>query len=179
MSQISQSYALALYDLAREEVLAEDILLQLDVLAQGFDQEPAFVRLLSASNISKEERCRILDDSFRGKVHPYVLNFLKILTEKGYMRHFSDCCRDYRDQYNRDNGILPVQAVTAVALTAQQTSSLMKKLADMTGKKVDLTNRVDPDCLGGVRLVYDGKCVDGTVRGRLDSISAMLKNTIL
>ena len=179
MSQISQSYALALYDLAKEEVLAEDILLQLDVLAQGFDQEPAFVRLLSAPNISKEERCRILDDSFRGKVHPYVLNFLKILTEKGYMRHFSDCCRDYRDQYNRDNGILPVQAVTAVALTAQQTSSLMKKLADMTGKKVDLTNRVDPDCLGGVRLIYDGKCVDGTVRGRLDSISAMLKNTIL
>lgn len=179
MSQISQNYALALYDLAKEESLSEQLLSQLDVLAEGFGSEPTFTRLLSAPNISKEERCHILDDSFRGKVHPYVLNFMKILTEKGYMRHFSDCCREYRDQYNRDNGILPVQAVTAVGLTQQQTQSLTEKLTAMTGKKVDLTNKVDPDCLGGVRLIYDGKCVDGTVRGRLDSIGAMLKNTIL
>lgn len=179
MSQISQSYAQALYDLAKEESLTEQFLSQLGVLAEGFGSEPAFVRLLSAPNISKEERCHILEDSFRDKVHPYVLNFMKILTEKGYMRHFSDCCRDYRDQYNRDNGILPVQAVTAVELTQQQTLSLTEKLTAMTGKKVDLTNKVDPDCLGGVRLIYDGKCVDGTVRGRLDSIGAMLKNTIL
>ena len=179
MSQISQSYAQALYDLARDESLTEQLLLQLDALAEGFAGEPTFVRLLSAPNISKEERCRILDDSFRDKVHPYVLNFMKILTEKGYMRHFSDCCRDYRDQYNRDHGILPVRAVTAVALTAQQTRSLTEKLTEMTGKKVELTNTVDPDCLGGVRLAYDGKCVDGTVRGHLDSISAILKNTML
>ena len=179
MSQISQSYAQALYDLAKDESLTEEILSQLDVLAESFGGEPTFIRLLSVPNISKEERCRILDEGFRNKVHPYVLNFMKILTEKGYMRHFSDCCKEFRNQYNLDNGILPVRAVTAVALTPQQAQSLTEKLTAMTGKKVDLTNKVDPECLGGVRLIYDGKCVDGTVRGRLDNISTMLKNTIL
>ena len=55
---------------------------------------------LYESEMPKEERVRILDDSFRGKLHPYVLNFLKILTEKGYMRHFSDCCKAFEESYN-------------------------------------------------------------------------------
>ena len=49
----------------------------------------------------------------------------------------------------------------------------------LTDKTVELTNRIDPACLGGVRLDYDGKRVDGTVRSRLDAIHNMLKNTVL
>ena len=120
-----------------------------------------------------------MDEAFRGKVHPYVLNFLKILTEKGYMRHFADCCKEYRTAFNRDHGILDVCAVTAVPLTDDQTERLTQQLAKVTGKTIDLYNRIDPACLGGIRLDYDGKRVDDTVSHRLESISALLKNTVL
>ena len=56
---------------------------------------------------------------------------------------------------------------------------LQEKLQQVTGKTVQLQNRVDPDCLGGVRLDFDGKSVDGTVKNRLDAIGNMLKNTVL
>ena len=56
---------------------------------------------------------------------------------------------------------------------------LSQKLQAVTGKTIDLCNRVDPSCLGGVRLDYDGKRVDDTVSHRLGSISALLKNTVL
>jgi len=72
-----------------------------------------------------------------------------------------------------------VQAVTAVPLTEAQHGRLAEKLAKLTGKTVELTNRVDPSVLGGVRLDYDGKRVDGTVQSRLDSIRDLLKNTVL
>ena len=49
----------------------------------------------------------------------------------------------------------------------------------MTGKQVRLENVIEPDCLGGVRLEYDGKRVDDTIRHRLDAVHSMLKNTIL
>ena len=178
MTQIANAYAQGLYDLAKDENLTETVLQQLWVLREAFEGEPAFCRLLSAANISKQERVSVLDDSFRGKVHPYVLNFLKILTERGYIAHFSDCCKAYRDQYNEDHGILPVKAVTAVPLTPAQTEKLTAKLTEITGKTVELINRVDPQCLGGVRLDYDGKRVDGTVKSRLDGIGAALKNTV-
>jgi F-type H+-transporting ATPase subunit delta len=179
MTQIGSAYGEALFSLARDEKLDSDILQQLLVLDSSFSQEPDFVRLMGAPNIGKEERCGILDQSFRGRVHEYVLNFLKILTEKGYFRHFPACVRAYRECYNEAHNILTVTAVTAVALTDAQSKKLSAKLSRLTGKTVELVNRVDSACIGGVRLDYDGKRVDDTVSNRLSKLGSLLKNTVL
>lgn len=179
MTRVGVAYAQGLYTLAKEEGLTEEILEELKVLSQSFAQTPEFLRLLAAPNVSKAERTGILDESFRGKVQPYVLNFLKLLTEKGYIRHFSHCCDAYREQYNADHGILVVKAVSAVALSDAQKAQLTRKLQIMTGKTVELSCRVDPAVLGGIRLDYDGKQVDGTVKSRLDTVGSLLKNTVL
>ncbi len=179
MTQVGNVYGEALYDLARSENLDEQILGELGVLRASFAQEPAFLRLLATPNISKEERCQIIDSSFRDQVHPYLLNFLKILTQKGYPRHFSDCIDAYRAHYNADHGILPVEAVSAVALSEDQSARLCEKLSQITGKTIELTNRVDPDVLGGIRLDYDGKRLDDTVSHRLEAIRSLLNTTVL
>ena len=179
MTQVGSVYGEALYTLALEESITKQLLEELNVLRGAFCENPDFIRLLSSPNLSKQERCTVLDDSFRGKVHPYVLNFMKILTEKGYMKHFDHCCAAYEDHYNQDNGILPVTAITAVALTAGQSAKLSEKLSRATGKQVKLLNKVDPTVLGGVRLDYDGKRLDDTVSHRLDAIRGLLKDTVL
>ncbi len=172
-------YGQALYSLASEEQLSGEILEQLTVLDNSFQQEPKFLRLLAAPNVPVQERCQLLDTCFRGQVHPYVLNFLKLLTEKAVIKHFSDCLTAYRRQYNRDHNILPVTAVTAVPLSEQQSQRLAEKLSQITGKTAQLHNRIDPDCLGGVRLDYDGKRVDGSVATRLEAVRKKLQNTVL
>ena len=179
MTEVGNVYGLALYDLAKSEDLTEQILKQLDVLSTSFREEPEFIKLLNSPALTKQERCQILDDGFRGKLQPYLLNFLKILTEKGYIRHFFHCCDAYRQQYHQDHGILPVTAVTAVAITPDQEGKLKEKLESLTGKTVELHCRIDPACLGGVRLDYDGKRLDDTVAHRLDAIRTLLKNTVL
>lgn len=179
MTDAGSVYGQALYDLALSEGLTQSIRDQLEVLRQSFEAEPDFIRLLSTPALSKEERCQILDNSFRGKLQPYLLNFLKILAEKGYMRHFSDCCDAYRDCYNRDNDILPVKAVAAIPLTDDQQKRLQDKLSALTGKTIDMDIRIDPGVLGGIRLDYDGKRLDDTVSHRLDMIRNVLKNTVL
>ncbi len=179
MTEAGSVYGQALYDLAVSEGLSKVILDELTILRQSFEKEPDYIRLLCSPTLTKEERCQILDDSFSGKIQLYLLNFMKILTEKGYMRHFSDCCAAYRDCYNRDNGILPVRVVTAVALTANQQKRLSEKLASITGKTIALDLRIDANVLGGIRLDCDGKRLDDTVAHRLDAIRNTLKNTVL
>lgn len=179
MSEIANTYAEALFTLAYDEGLDTPIGQQLSGLQQAFTQEPDFVRLLSNPALPKQERCRILDESFRGEVQPYVLNFLKILTEKGYMRHFDRCCQVYRNHYNRAHDILPVIATTALPLNTTQQTRLQEKLSGLTGKTVELHNRVDAAVLGGIRLDYDGTQMDDTLRHRLDAVGALLQNTVL
>lgn len=179
MSQAANTYAQALYDLAKDEGIGQRLLEELALLKNVFTENPEYSKLLSAPDLPKQERCGILDDTFRGRVHPYVLNFLKILTEKGYIRQFPACCDAYRGFYNEDSGILVVKAVSAVALSREQTERLTSKLEATTGKQIDLRCSVDAAMLGGLRLSYDGKQMDGTVKNRLDAIGRLLKNTVL
>ena len=179
MTQAANTYAQALYGLAKDEGLAASVLEEMMLLKTVFAQNPQYSKLLSAPDLPKQERCGILDEAFRGRVHPYVLNFMKILTEKGYIRQLPDCCDAYRGFYNEDNGILVVKAVSAVALTQAQAQKLIAKLEAITGKKIDLQCSVDAASLGGLRLSYDGKQVDGTVKSKLDAIGKLLKNTVL
>ena len=172
-------YGQALYDLAAEENLTAPILEQMRALADSFRAEPDFIRLLSSPTLSKEERCGILDDSFRSHIHIYLLSFLKILTERGYMRAFDQCFRSFTENYYADNNMLEVTAVTAVPLTEKQRLALTDKLTAITGKTILLQSRVDPACMGGMRLDYDGQRLDDTVSHRLDSIRDLLKNTVL
>ncbi len=178
MTEVGTSYGNALYTLAKDEGLAASIQKELTSLCRGFEAEPGFCALLSNPALTKDERCRILDDSFRGKVHPYVLNFMKILTEQGYMRHFSDCCQVYTGAFYDDEGILPVTAVTAVAMTEAQAETLRRKLGQITGKRILLDNKIDTAVLGGVRLDYEGKRLDDTVSHRLDAIRELLTKTV-
>ncbi len=179
MTPVAQNYGQALYCLALEEGLSLEISQELAALQEGFRAEPEYLRLLSSPALTKAERCQVLDDSFRNRVQPYVLNFLKLLTEKGYIRHFDGCCKVYAELYDLDNGILPVTAVTALPLEDSQRKRLQEALAAKTGKTIRLNCRVDKACLGGIRLEYDGKLVDDTLLHRLDSIGAVLKNTVI
>ena len=179
MTEVGSVYGESLYELAKEENLTKLIGEQAAVLQQSLQQEPDFIRLLSSPNLTKAERCQVLDDSFRDRIHRYLLNFLKILTEKGYMRYFSDCCDAFMAHYDQDNGILRVNAVSAVELSDQQKDKLKAKLSGITGKEIALRTRIDPRVLGGIRLDYDGQRLDDTVSHRLDAIRSVLNKTVL
>ena len=88
MTEAGSVYGQALYDLAKAENLSETIDGQLSALAESFRQEPDFLKLLKSPNLSKEEKCQVLDRSFQKECHPYVVNFLKILVEKGELKPF-------------------------------------------------------------------------------------------
>ena len=163
-------YGGSLYDLAAEEGLESRILEELDAAAALLRDDPEYLHLLSIPSIPKKERCGLLDQALRGQVHPYVLNFLKILCEKGTLRELPGCARAYRVRYNQAHGILEAVAVSAVPMTEQQTARLHEKLEAVTGRQIDLKTKVDPAVLGGIRLDLEGTELDGTVKNRLASL---------
>ena len=170
MTETAKMYGGSLYDLAAEEGLETRILGELDEVQQLLKQNPDYLRLLSTPSIPKKERCGLLDEALRGQVHLYVLNFLKILCEKGTLRELSGCARAYRIRYNQAHGILEAMAISAVPLTEQQRAALHAKLESLTGKTIDLKTKVDAKVLGGIRLDLEGTELDGTVQNRLAAL---------
>lgn len=179
MTQTSTIYGKSLYDLAAEENLTEEITRECEEVEEMFRSYPDYVTLLSEPSIHKKERLHLIDEAFGDAVHPYVLNFLKILTEKGMVREFGACTRQIRKLYNRDHGIADAVVTSAVPLSADQKQALQAKLEQLSGKKVILTEKTDPGVLGGLRVEIDGRLLDGTVETRLRELRKRLDNTVM
>jgi len=176
VTELSREYGEGLYSLCVEEALASEALEQLIALKALFRENPDFCRLVSNQALSKAERVGILDNALRGQVHPYVLNFLKILCERGIVSEFEGCVDAFHTFYNRDNGVVEAVVTTSVPLDEVRRQQLMEKLRSMTGKQIQLIEKVDEAVVGGVLLEMEGKRYDNTLRHRLNTMRQMLNS---
>lgn len=179
MTGTEQVYGGSLYELAKEERLDKELLEQMQAVLAILDETPEYWRFLSTVSISKKERCDGLEEAFGGRIHPYLLNFMKILTENGTIGQLKGCAAEYGRRYDADHGIVEVRAVTAVPLKEALRQKLLEKLQTALGKTVRLDCAVDPACMGGVLLQLPGRQVDGTIRHRLEALSQSLKTNVL
>jgi F-type H+-transporting ATPase subunit delta len=179
VTELAKRYGGAFYELAAEEGLELRLLEEVDFTVSCFREEPDYLRLLSAPNLPKKERCGLLDEAFGSALHPYTVNFLKLLCEEGILRELSGCARVYRTCYNKAHDVLEVTATSAAPLDEAAQEKLKAKLSASTGKTIDLTVKVDPALLGGIRLDMDGVQVDGSVRHRLDTLRRSISDVVM
>lgn len=178
MTELANRYGGSLYELAAEEALTDSILQELTLAESCCKQEPDYLRLLQMPNIPKKERCGLLDQAFAG-MHPYVVNFLKILCEENLLGELSGCLEAYRQRYNKDHGILEATVTSAIPLSDDERAKLLASLQAKTGKIIRLTEKTDPSVLGGLRLDLAGERLDGTVQRRLELLRDDIANVVI
>ena len=175
MTEFGREYGDGLYALCAEESITDEVLQQLAELKELFRQNPDFIRLLSNMSLPRSERTGIADRALKGQVHPYVLNFVKLLVERGAVYEFDSCESAYRESYQADHRISEAQVTTAKPLTDEQRRRLVEKLRQMTGKEIQLHELTDPSVMGGVLLELDGRRYDNTIRRRLGDIRLAIR----
>ena len=176
MTELAREYGDGLYALTEEENISTDVLQEMLMLSRLFREEPDFTRLLGNMSLSKDERVKILDSVLRGQVHIYLLNFLKILCERGALNEYEGCLAAFKTLYNQAHGIVEATVTTAVPLDDEQRARMSEKLSKMTDKLVVLNEKIDESLIGGVLLEMNGQRYDNTLKNRLKSIhSAMVQ----
>lgn len=174
MTAAEKEYATALYQLSREENQVEEIREGLALACQAMGDAPEYVKLLQNPALPKAQRLELLDEAFRDAVPGYVLNFLKILCEKSALGILDGCRKAFLALYYEERNILPVTATSAQPLSEAQRAGLKEKLGKATGKTVLLNERVDETLLGGMKVEYAGKELDGSVAGRMERLRRIL-----
>lgn len=173
MTALEKEYGDALYSLAMEENCLDEALEGLTLAVNALQADPGYLTLVQNPALPKEERLGLLDQAFAG-VHPYVMHLLKLLCERSALTLAAGALEQFRSLLYQERGILPVEAVSAVPLTPEQQEALRDKLAAKTGKTILLENKLDPSILGGIKLRYEGKELDGTAAGRLSALRRAL-----
>lgn len=77
MKNTAQSYAAALYELAREEKEEKRILDDLSVVSEVFAAEENYLKLLNSYAVEKAEKDKLANDAFGGKFKRIQCEFYK------------------------------------------------------------------------------------------------------
>ena len=172
------SYGRALYELSAEEGIEESVRDQLRVICEALEREPSYRNLMDTPAVSSEEKCCLLREAFAG-AEELLCNFLCILCEKRSFYSLPACTKAFGAAYDEAHSILRATALTACPMEERQKAALVKKLSAMTGKTVELDNRIDPALIGGIRLRYGGVQLDDTIQSRLDTLRKSLAEAIV
>jgi len=172
----AKEYGYALYDLAAEEGLEQEIEKEFSEIALVFESNHDFMKLLSNPRISTSERIQVLDDVFGNRIQPYLLYLLKIFTEKRDVALIPLVFHEFKNKYYNEKNILLVTAISAVELNEEQKQRIIGKLEKLKNKTIILENQVDKTCIGGIRLEYPGHMIDASIKNRFKKLQHEIKN---
>ena len=179
MTERAGVYGGSLYDLAAEEQLTESIKDQLLGLKAIFRENPEYLRLLAEPAIKRQERLDMIDKALSGSCEKYLINFIKLLCERGLLGEFEGCCDTFVKRFNADHNIAEAVVTSAVKLSDAQLASLKAKLEAKSGKTVSLTQKTDPKVLAGLKVELEGVQLDGSLSGRLSSIGRKIEEAVI
>ena len=175
---VSERYALSLYEVAKDEKQEIGYLEELTAVCGVFRETPDFLKLLTTPSIAFEDKQNVLKRVFEGRIQPFLLNFLMLITEKGRVGLIFEMREAYKEQYYFENNIAEVCAVTAVPMSDALREKLKNKMQAVTGRQVVLETSVDPEIIGGIVVKVNNEQFDTSLRTRISEIAARLTNTI-
>ena len=175
MSVVGDRYAESLFDLAKEENKVTQYLDDIKLVGEVLDSDPQIVQFFNHVLIENDKKIQLLDQSFKGNVDQYVLNFLKLLVQSRRIRYIDDIVKSYINLSNQYLGIEEGMIYTTYELTDQQIQDIEKAISQKENKKVTLKVSIDPSLLGGIKVQIANRIYDGTIKNKVE----MLKKELL
>jgi F-type H+-transporting ATPase subunit delta len=172
--RVGTVYAKALLG-ATEKVGQTDIVLaELESLvADVFDKLPDFEESLRTPRISQDDKVRMLDSIFGGKMSPLLLNFLKVVAQHERLDCVRAIERAARKLFNQLRKRVEVLVESAAPISNQLQYTIASKLKQALGRDVVLTTAVNPDLLGGLVVRVGDTVYDGSLAGKLKQMQAV------
>jgi F-type H+-transporting ATPase subunit delta len=165
-----QSYASAFFEAALERWAAA-----LDGVAEAATKDPQVAERVAYVVENFAARFHLLDQVIPGDADLPVRNLLLTLVQHDELKLLPDIVGALRQRVQRaEIAPMPVEVVSAIALTDEQRKSLVAKLEAQYGANLNYSYRVDPAILGGLIVRVGDKLIDGSVASKLTAMKQAL-----
>ena len=168
----AKRYAQAVFAIAREQDSYDQWLADLSALAQ-LAGDPGFKLIMESPRIPLDKKAEVLQERLPA-IAPLAMKLAQLLIVKRRVEIIPGLLETYRGMLDARRGIEHVRAITAVPLEQAEQEALVKQIGERIGKEIVLTTEVDPSIIGGMILRIGDKLVEGSARGRLESLRRRL-----
>jgi F-type H+-transporting ATPase subunit delta len=169
MKNVSQAaarvYAQALFDIGMETNSVGQIYDDLHAVHNVLNAlDPDLRTFFNLPQFRRQEKRRIVNLAFEGKIGRPVLGLLNVLVEKRRETLLDNVVEEFDRYRDQNENRVQARVVTAKKLDDELLESLRSALEQRTRKSVVLNEIVDAEVLGGLQVKVGDRVLDGTVR---------------
>jgi F-type H+-transporting ATPase subunit delta len=162
-------YAEALLEVAKEADRLDRIRKEFDEFAETLEESDELRRFLVNPQIESQSKRGALEDLL-AKADPLLLNFLRLLADKGRIGEVAQVHEEWARLLAREERVLELELTTAIKLSEAEAAKVVKQIEQASGRSVVATRTVDSNLIGGIVVQAGSLRLDASVRGRLEQL---------
>jgi F-type H+-transporting ATPase subunit delta len=168
----AKRHAQAVFQLALERGELEKWLEDLKTIATTLS-EPQLMAILESPKVHLDEKIGLISRCLPG-VSQLALNLVYLLVARRRLRLIDQIVSEYQRLADAYQGLEHAEVTTAIPLDEEDKKRLSERLAELTGTRIMLTTKVDPDVIGGFVVRIGDRLIDGSTKSKLDSLRKTL-----
>ncbi|MGH2614741.1 MAG: F0F1 ATP synthase subunit delta [Thermomicrobiales bacterium] len=172
-SSAAKRYAQAIFSLAKERDALDAWSADLALLASIVDKG-ANAAFLTNPTIAAERKNAAVESALDDNVQPETCRLVKMLVARDRTSLIPEIRELFDDQVRFERGVVVAEVTTAEPLNEAERDLVREKLEAMTGQKVELAIKIDPDIIGGIIIRIGDQVIDGSVRNKLEKMRTRL-----
>ena len=174
---VSKIYGDALFQTAMEEGRLDEFFAQAKTVKEILGEHGELFKLIDEPKIDREEKQKILETIFGGKIADELTGLFLLLLEKGRFKDTGRVLEYFLLRVKEEKKIGIAKVVSAMELTDGQKTKIEKRLLETTMYvSFEVEYLVNPSLIGGLTIQIGDRIVDGSIRTKLEKLAGVLRN---
>lgn len=175
-ASLAGRYALALFELARDEKQIETVSVSLGALRDALAQSEDLRTLIHSPLVERQEQARaIAAIAEQLKLDRLTSNFVGVLAQNRRLGQLEGVIRAFNQLAARHRGEITAEVTSARPLSDDQIDAIKQQLRARMGRDIAVDLSVDPEILGGLVVKIGSRMIDSSIRTKLNTLAHAMK----
>ena len=173
MKELTSRYSTALFSLKRDEGTLKESQIEIKELIKVLKENPDFLMLLDSSYKEFSEKETIIDQIFKS-LDEEIRNFIKVVVRNHRGKYLLEIFEGFNSLVNEHFGVIEGLVYSTEPLSEAQLDKLNKKISEVELTPTELKNIIDPQLIGGVKVVINDHIYDGSIKHHIENMKLSL-----
>ncbi len=169
-SKITLRYAEALFDLAKDKGVLENVGADMEVFQQVCNANRDFLLMLQNPVIHGDKKQKIIKKIFSGKISDMALRFMALMVSKNREHYLPMISSAFTYLYKEHKGIKTAHVTSALPLDDKQKAEILDKLKNTVPYTIELVEHIDKSLIGGFTVDVENYEIDQSLRSHIKTL---------
>lgn len=162
----NDAYSIALFELAMDDKKIEKITKQIKTFLKIIKDNKDLVMFLNNYGISKEDKKSLLLKIFKS-FDSDLIYWLCVIIDNNKTMFIEKIINKFIKLSNDYSKVIPLNVYSTIPLSKQQKIRIEKIFLKKFHAQCELSNIIDENIIGGIKLEFNSQIFDNSVRGKL------------